>query len=128
MTRRVGSLSFSAARANTESRSHHPPQIRAPRRSIYRDIIEANASARRDLRVCEGQEMKMLFIGLLGAGWTFATPTQARLIGTDFYVPSIMLQMCKSEIARGQVGFCTGYVIAKWEELAAGGEVCLPSN
>lgn len=72
--------------------------------------------------------MKMLFIGLLGAGWTFATPTQARLIGTDFYVPSIMLQMCKSEIARGQVGFCTGYVIAKWEELAAGGEVCLPSN
>jgi len=72
--------------------------------------------------------MKALFSGLLGAGLILATPTQAKLIVTDFYIPSVMLQMCESEIAQGKAGFCTGYVIAKWEELASGEEVCVPSD
>jgi hypothetical protein len=70
--------------------------------------------------------MKILFTGLLDAGLVFATPIQAKFIGTMFYEPSVMLEMCKSEIARGQAGFCTGYVIATSEQLAGAGQVCLP--
>jgi hypothetical protein len=66
--------------------------------------------------------MNTLFAGLLGAGLVIATPTQAKFIGTMFYMPNVMLEMCKSEIARGQAGFCAGYVIATWEQLAGAGQ------
>jgi hypothetical protein len=72
--------------------------------------------------------MKTLFSGLLGAGLIFATPSQAKFIGTMFYEPKVMLEMCKSEIALGQAGFCTGYVIAKWESLNGAGQMCLPQG
>jgi hypothetical protein len=72
--------------------------------------------------------MKILFTGLLSAGLVFATPIQAKFIGTMFYKPSVMLEMCKSEIASGQAGFCTGYVIATWEQLAGAGQVCTLSS
>jgi hypothetical protein len=77
-----------------------------------------------------GSKMKMsaLFIGLLGAGLVFAMPTQAKFIGTTFYEPRVMLEMCKSEIARGEAGFCTGYVIATWEQLAGTNQVCMPQG
>jgi hypothetical protein len=58
----------------------------------------------------------------------FATPIQAKFTGTMFYDPRVMLEMCKSEIARGQAGFCTGYVIATWEQLAGTGQVCKPDG
>jgi Rap1a immunity proteins len=70
--------------------------------------------------------MRTLFTGLLGAGLVFATPTQAKFIATNFYMPNVMLEMCKSEIAQGQAGFCTGYVIATWEQLAGASQVCQP--
>jgi hypothetical protein len=70
--------------------------------------------------------MKTLFTGLLGAGLVFGTQAQAKFIGTMFYMPNAMLGMCKSEIERGQAGFCTGYVIATWEQLAGAGQVCKP--
>lgn len=70
--------------------------------------------------------MKTLFTGLLGAGLVFGTQAQAKFIGTMFYMPNVMLGMCKSEIERGQAGFCTGYVIATWEQLAGGGQICKP--
>lgn len=72
--------------------------------------------------------MKAFFTGLLGAGLFFATPTEAKFIGTMFYMPKVMLEMCKSEIARGQAGFCTGYVIATWEQLAGAFQVCTPDG
>ena len=74
--------------------------------------------------------MKTLVTGMLvaGLGLVFATPIQAKFIGTMFYEPSVMLEMCKSEIARGQAGFCTGYVIATWEQLAGAGQVCTPQG
>jgi hypothetical protein len=37
-----------------------------------------------------------------------------------------MLGMCKAEVARGEAGFCTGYVIATFGRLAADGQVCHP--
>ena len=72
--------------------------------------------------------MKALFTGLLGAGLVFGTPAQAKFIGTDYYMPKVMLGMCKSEIERGQAGFCTGYVIATWEQLAGTNLVCKPPS
>jgi hypothetical protein len=68
----------------------------------------------------------MHLTGFLAANLAFATPTQAKFIGTMFYEPSVMLEMCKSEIAHSQAGFCTGYVIATWEQLAGAGQVCMP--
>jgi Rap1a immunity proteins len=72
--------------------------------------------------------MKTLLAGLWGAGLVFGTPTQANFIGTMYYRPNVMLEMCKSEIERGQAGFCTGYVIAAWEQLAGTNQVCSPPN
>jgi hypothetical protein len=45
-----------------------------------------------------------------------------------FYQPSVMLEMCKSEIASGQAGFCTGYVIATSEQLAGTNQICIPDG
>jgi hypothetical protein len=70
--------------------------------------------------------MRKLFAGLLGASLALAIPAQAKFIGTMFYQPQIMLGMCKDDIARGNAGFCTGYIIATWEQMAGAGEVCLP--
>ncbi len=71
-------------------------------------------------------DMRVIFAGLLGASLAVATPISAKFIGTMFYVPSVMLGMCKSDIARGEAGFCTGYVIATQEQLAGAGAVCIP--
>jgi hypothetical protein len=79
-------------------------------------------------RVCWRARMKALFTGLLSAGLVYATQAQAKFIGTTFYMPKVMVEMCKSEIARGQAGFCTGYVIATEEQLAGVGQVCLPPS
>jgi hypothetical protein len=71
--------------------------------------------------------MKRLVTGLLSTALVFGTtPIHAKFIGTTFYMPNVMLGMCKSEIERGQAGFCTGYVIATWEQLAGAGQVCKP--
>jgi hypothetical protein len=70
--------------------------------------------------------MKAVFAGLLVAGLVLATPISAKFIGTMYYMPSAMLGMCKSDIARGEAGFCTGYVIATWEQMAGAGEICRP--
>jgi hypothetical protein len=72
--------------------------------------------------------MKAVFAGVLGAGLALATPISAKFIGTMYYMPDVMLEMCKSDIARGQAGFCTGYVIATWEQMAGAGEVCTPQG
>jgi len=72
--------------------------------------------------------MKVIFAGLLGAILAFAMPVSAKFIGTMYYMPDAMLEMCKSDIARGQAGFCTGYVIATWERMAGAGEVCTPEG
>jgi Rap1a immunity proteins len=72
--------------------------------------------------------MKSVFAGVLGAGLALATPISAKFIGTMYYMPDVMLEMCKSDIARGQAGFCTGYVIATWERMAGAGEVCTPQG
>jgi|SRR5262245_14694908 len=72
--------------------------------------------------------MKAVFGGLIGAILALATPISAKFIGTMYYVPDVMLEMCKSDIARGQAGFCTGYVIATWERMAGAGEVCTPQE
>jgi hypothetical protein len=76
---------------------------------------------------------KLLFaVGLLVAGLAFATQIQAKPIVATFWLPNVMLQMCKSEIARGQAGFCTGYVIATWDQMAVADQidqrVCIPRD
>ena len=53
-------------------------------------------------------------------------PQSAEFIGTAFYEPEVILEMCKSDVARGEVGFCTGYVIATQRQMAGAGEVCMP--
>ena len=73
-----------------------------------------------------GTAMKAVFAGLLGASLALSTPTSAKIIDTRYYMPSTMLGMCKSDIARGEAGFCTGYVIATWEQMARASEVCTP--
>ena len=55
--------------------------------------------------------LKVIFAGFLGAILVLATPLSAKFIGTMYYVPSEMLKLCQSDIARGQAGFCTGYVL-----------------
>lgn len=72
--------------------------------------------------------MKAVFAGLLAAGLALATPISAKFIGTNYYMPDVMLEMCKSDIARGQAGFCTGYVVATWEQMAGAGEICTPQG
>jgi hypothetical protein len=37
-----------------------------------------------------------------------------------------MLQLCRSDIARGQAGFCTGYVLGTIDQAAL--EFCFPNN
>lgn len=74
------------------------------------------------------RHLKAIFAGVLAAGLALATPTSAKFIGTMYYMPDAMLEMCKSDIARGQAGFCTGYVIATWERMAGAGEVCTPQG
>jgi Rap1a immunity proteins len=71
---------------------------------------------------------KVIFAGLLCASLALATPISAKFIGTMYYMPSEMLQLCRSDIARGQAGFCTGYIIATWERMAGAGEVCTPQG
>jgi hypothetical protein len=86
---------------------------------------------RGDKFVSEGEEagtMKQPFAGLLSAALVLAIPAQAKFIGTMFYEPQIMLGMCKDDIACGNAGFCTGYIIATWEQMAGANEVCLPSG
>ena len=56
---------------------------------------------------------------------TLVTPASAKFIGTMYYEPRVMLEMCKSEIERGEAGFCTGYVIATQQQMAIAGKVCL---
>ena len=70
--------------------------------------------------------MKAIFIGFLGAA--LVPPTSAKFIGTTFYEPEVMLQMCKSDVARGEAGFCTGYVIATEAGMRGSGEVCMPDG
>jgi hypothetical protein len=73
---------------------------------------------------------KVIFAGLLSAVLLLASAmsVSAKFIGTMYYMPSEMLELCKSDIARGQAGFCTGYVIATWERMAGAGEVCTPQG
>jgi hypothetical protein len=71
--------------------------------------------------------MKTVFARSLGATLALAMPASAKLIGTNYYEPAVMLEMCKSDVARGEAGFCTGYVIATWKEMAGAGQVCMPS-
>src|SRR5215470_19194166 len=73
-----------------------------------------------------GTAMKAVFAGLFGASLALSTPISAKFIDTRYYMPNTMLGMCKSDIARGEAGFCTGYVIATWEQMAGASEVCTP--
>jgi hypothetical protein len=66
-----------------------------------------------------------VFAGLIGASLAFVTPTSAKFIGTMYYEPEVMLEMCKSDIERGEAGFCTGYVIATLDQTARAGDACL---
>jgi hypothetical protein len=43
--------------------------------------------------------MKLILAGLLGA--ILALPASAKFIGTTYYMPSQMLNLCRSDIARG---------------------------
>jgi hypothetical protein len=73
--------------------------------------------------------MKAVFGGLIGASLALATPISAKFIGTMYYMPSEMLQLCRSDIARGQAGFCTGYVLGIMDHAASLNlEICPPNN
>jgi len=72
--------------------------------------------------------MKVIFAGLLGASLALATPISAKFIGTMYYMPSEMLGMCKSDIARGQAGFCTEYVLGTIDQAASEFGICFPNN
>jgi hypothetical protein len=72
--------------------------------------------------------MKAIFGGLIGAMLTLAMPVSAKFIGTMYYMPSEMLQLCRSDIARGQAGFCTGYVLGTIDQAASEFGICFPNN
>ena len=72
--------------------------------------------------------LKVIFAGLLGAILALATPLSAKFIGTMYYVPSEMLKLCQSDIARGQAGFCTGYVLGTIDQAAFEFGICFPNN
>jgi hypothetical protein len=55
------------------------------------------------------------FAALVGAGVLMAAPVQAKFIGIAIYDPKVMLPICKTEIAQGHAGVCTGYVRPKGE-------------
>jgi hypothetical protein len=84
-------------------------------------------SSRRGQRMSKST-MKVILAGLSGAILALAMPASAKFIGTTYYMPSEMLKLCRSDIDRGQAGFCTGYVIATWEQMAGAGEVCTPQG
>lgn len=100
--------------------------------AIEEMLFEACVLLEDCFRALGGEEqrmsMKVIFAGLLGATLTSAMPASAKFIGTMYYMPDVMLEMCKSDIARGQAGFCTGYVIATWERMTGAGEVCIPQG
>jgi hypothetical protein len=56
---------------------------------------------------------------LVVAGLSLATPVQAKFIGIAIYDPKVMLPICKNEIAHGQPGVCTGYIIGTWQGMMA---------
>ena len=63
--------------------------------------------------------MKALFTGLLGAGLVFATPTQAKFIGTMFYMPSVMLKCASLKLRVGRLAFAQGTLLPRgnsWRE------------
>ena len=71
---------------------------------------------------------------LVGANLLMAAPVQARFIGIAIYDPTVMLPICKNEIAQGRAGVCTGYLIAISEEMRAYSawvprdSLCIPSG
>jgi hypothetical protein len=73
---------------------------------------------------------KVIFAGLLGAILALAMPVSAKFIGTMYYMPSEMLTMCRSDIARGQAGFCTGYVLGTLDQGSVSSEfgICFPEG
>jgi Rap1a immunity proteins len=73
--------------------------------------------------------MKVILAGLLGAILALVTPVSAKFIGTMYYIPSEMLQLCRSDIARGQAGFCTGYVLGTIDNADTFKfGICFPNN
>ena len=70
--------------------------------------------------------MKLILAGLLGA--ILALPASAKFIGTTYYMPSQMLNLCRSDIARGQAGFCTGYVLGNIDQAGSEFGICSPSD
>jgi hypothetical protein len=79
-------------------------------------------------RVYRAATRVAVLVGLIGASLAAATPTSAKFIGTRYYEPSVMFEMCQSDIDLGEAGFCTGYVIATQQQMAIAGEVCLPTD
>ena len=63
--------------------------------------------------------------GVINASLVLATPASAKFIGTMYYEPEVMLEMCMSDTKRGEAGFCMGYVIAIQQQMVIAGEVCL---
>ena len=71
---------------------------------------------------------KVIFAGLLGAILAWAMPVSAKFIGTMFYMPNEMLRLCRSDIARGEAGFCTGYVLGTTDQAASEVGICFPNG
>ena len=72
--------------------------------------------------------IKLIFAGLLGAILALAAPVSAKFIGSMYYMPSQMLNLCRSDIARGQAGFCTGYVLGTIDQAASEFGICFPNH
>jgi hypothetical protein len=92
--------------------------------------VNYSEEAQRFALILEAWEsvMKSPFAGLVGAilALASASPAQPKFIGTMYYEPQIMLGMCKDDIARGNAGFCTGYIIGTLDQMQGAREVCLP--
>ena len=60
-----------------------------------------------------------ILAALIGASALMSVPVHAKFIGIAIYDPKVMLPICKTEIAQGRAGVCTGYVIAISEGMSA---------
>jgi len=54
------------------------------------------------------------------------TPVHAKSTGLMISDPTVMLPMCKEEIAQRRAGLCTGYVVGVAQEMQSRNEICIP--
>lgn len=75
-----------------------------------------------------------ILAALFGASALIVAPAKAKFIGIAIYDPKVMLPICKSEIAQGRAGVCTGYIIAISQGMSAysawvpNDSLCIPSG